>query len=186
MSYLTTLKEMRTKRIMKPVTITKTQLEDVIGHLTYMQSAMNAQVLRYVIIDHADEKIFNMTNLPQSHEVALSNQPSAYIVIGTLGDKPDTKVLGMDIGIALEIIKETLFEQKLDCVSINSVDCDQLKSYLNIAAYYPKNIVAIGASDMKVTVEVGSSKTGTDKLADGTHIVYKLAKDTLILKPDIK
>ncbi|MDR1782421.1 MAG: hypothetical protein LBR40_05445 [Bacilli bacterium] len=180
MNYLDKLKAMRTKRVMEPTKVEHEDLVDVIKHLTYMQSALNAQVLRYVIIDHPCEDVFNMTNFPTKHMVSSDNQPSAYIVIGTEKKMPDTKLLGMDIGVALEIIKEALFDKGLDCVSINSIDINKLKAYLNIDDFYPEDIVAIGKSNMKVNIEITNDKTGTAKNEKGEHVVYKLSKDALL------
>ncbi|MDR3215046.1 MAG: hypothetical protein LBT75_02045 [Bacilli bacterium] len=182
MKYLDILKQMRSKRLMNPTNISKQDLEDVVEHLVYMQNARNLQQLRYVIIDHADEAIFKMTNLVSDHKIPLENAPSAYLIIGTLHDVNPNKLLGMDIGIASQIIKEACFEKGYDTITINNVALKELADYVNKPGFYPQNIIAIGVSTMEIKTIVNNKQTGTTKDEHNNHVVYKLDKDTLLMK----
>lgn len=183
MSYLNVLKELRTKREMNPVEISDVELDYVIEHLVYAASGRNAQILRYVIInDKRKEEVFNLTNLPSNHNISLEQQPSAYIIIGTQTKMPQSNMLGLDMGIAVQIIREALYELEYNSVCINAIlDRDKLKEVIAIEDFYPENVIAIGKSNMKVNVVVNKERVGTSK-ENGVHTVYKLDKDTLIKK----
>lgn len=183
MKYLEILKKLRTKRVMKPVKINNNDLKHVITHVRYAASARNIQPLRYVLISEPAnvKQTYLGTNLPKTHGIKDEQAPSAFIIIGI--DKAYSlpeMTLGMDIGIASQIIRETLLELDLNSIPINMFDHAQIKKLINDETYQPLHCIAIGKSTMEVNIYEGNHTPTYFFDKDGGFNVAKLTEEELI------
>lgn len=185
MSYQDKLKQMRTKRMMESCDISITELESIVSHTSYQASAKNIMPLRYVLINDKSlvSDIFNITNLVTMHNIDDTNKPSAFILIGTEEEyslKSDL-ILGMDIGISYQIIREAIYEMGYNDICIFSFDKQKILKILDLNTFKPCLLVAIGKSKMPVNLDL-TNKTRMYFDEDNQYHLNKLDLETMIIK----
>lgn len=183
-NYLETLKQLRSKREMERSNVTLDELSDVIEHARYAASARNQQRLRYALVcdDEAVDVMFNATNLPVTHNIDATQAPSAFIVIGILEDaQPDFR-LGIDCGIAVQVIRESLLEKGYASVDILSFDKKVFKERIGVENFYPLNIISVGKSIQQVDIEDSNEDVTNYRNDQDIHTVRKLTTNKLIIK----
>lgn len=182
MDYLTKLKNLRTQREMIACEVSDKLLYDAIEHVRYASSARNLQILRYALInDSKKDDIFAVTNLPVVHNISEDQAPSAYIVIGALTERKQENLYGMDMGIAVQIIREYLFDQGYASVCINSFNRSKVKEIVGNDDFYPENLIAIGCSKQIVNIEDSVEEVSNYRNEKNEHTVRKLTAETLII-----
>ncbi|MDL2211720.1 hypothetical protein LJB88_02465 [Erysipelotrichaceae bacterium OttesenSCG-928-M19] len=182
MAYYDVIKNLRTQREMEATIISSEFLLSVIDHVRLASSARNEQILRYALVnDDKRDLIFNTTNLPISHKIPLEEAPSAYIVIGTFRKRNQETLYGIDIGIAVQIIREYLFEQDYASVCINSFDRAKVKEIIGVEDFYPENLIAIGKSHQVIRLEDSDEEVNNYRNDNNEHTVKKLKTDKLVI-----
>ena len=179
-----TLKKMRSRRIMNPTNISKDILIGAIEHVRYASSAKNNQILRYALFSEKDklDVLFKATNLPIGHGIKDENAPSAYISICYEAVNNNTWLVGIDIGIAAQIIREYLFDQGLDSVCIYSFNRNVVEGLINNKKYKPELLISIGKSDENVNIVSSDEEVGNFKDENNDQCVRKLTSKSLIIE----
>lgn len=183
MTYKQELKETRTKRMMTPCQIETPFLQEIIEHVRYAASAKNEQIIRYALINEPEKvkTIFEATNLYTTHVIPHEAAPSAFIVMGTMNKNYHDILLGIDMGIAYQIIREYLHQQGYCDICIFSFDRNRVKTVIEKTIFEPQLLVAIGKSDQVVNV-FDSQENGYFKNEQGEHCINKLTAKTLMIK----
>lgn len=183
MSYLQILKNMRTKREMEPEVIPYELLYNAISHARLGASARNGQLLRYALINEHEQvrTLFQNCSLSTIHAIELEQAPSAFIVIGTLESEIHEMLIGIDMGIAYQIIREYLFNIGYSDVCIYSFERTVAKQVVGVDGFVPHLLIAIGKSYQKVNV-VDSDTNGYFRNEAGEFCVNKILEDHLIIK----
>jgi len=181
--YLEELKALRTKREMEPCEVSMEDLEKTIEAARYTASAMNAQRIRAVLVNDKDisKKMFDGCNLPTKHQIPDHQACSAFIVLGQEEDKEADFVLGLDVGIWIQAIREALHTLGYVSVDLHTFNRNIYKELINLDNFYALNVIGIGKSNQEVRV-VDASEGGTFKDENKIHHVRKLTTDQLIVK----
>lgn len=183
MDYLAFLKNLRTRREMKPTKISYEDLEEVINNVSYAASARNIKPLRYVLITEPTnvKDVYLKTNLSKTHNISGNEAPSAFIIIGTENEYPLPELtLGMDVGIACQIIRESLLYKGLSSVPINLFNHEQIKELINDENFRALHCIAIGKSDMEVKIYEGKHDPEYFFDEEDIFTIAKLGVDELI------
>ncbi|MEG0284225.1 MAG: hypothetical protein RR543_05180 [Erysipelotrichales bacterium] len=183
MDYLEFLKDMRTRRIMDQITIEKNALIEIIEHTRYCASAVNQQILRYAYFnqDNDLQTIFESTNLVKRHKIETKNRPSAFIVIGTSSRQKASTMLGIDIGISIQTIREAAKLKGYDSICIMSFNKEVVKGLVK-EEFYPECLIAIGKSSQEIRIVDSKEDVGYFRDEDNIHTLNKLTLDKLIVK----
>lgn len=183
MQYLEILKKTRTKREMKAELIDMSVLENAIEHVRFGASARNAQQIRFALFNDQKnvKELFENCSLKTSHNVSDDHAPSAFIVMGTMTDDFHDMLIGIDMGILYQIIREYLYNLGYTDVCIYSFDRNVCKKVVNRTNFVPHLLVAIGKSDQKVFA-VDSHENGYFKDENNIHCVNKMYASDLIIR----
>lgn len=183
MSYLNTLTNLRSRREMYATTIDDNVLISAIEHVRLGCTARNSQTLRYALINDPKQvrDIFEGTNLPTAHEVTDEQMPSAFIVIGQEKEILQNNLLGIDIGIAVQIIREYLLEEDLASVCIYSFNRNATKQIIGNELFNPECLISIGKSCQIVHLEDSDENVANYRNDNNEHTTRKLNVDTLVI-----
>ncbi len=184
MSYLETVKKLRSKREFKQEFVEMNLLEQAIEHVRYAAAARNNQVLRYALVNNKDvnQQIFELSNLKSQHKIPNHQQPMAYIILGSNEKMGNNPLFNIDTGIATQIIREALAEIGLASVPVFTFDRDKTKEILNNNSFYPELLIAIGYSNQVVSVVDSNEEVGYYRDDNNVHTIRKLKKEALIIK----
>ena len=177
------------RRFDQSVAISQETLRELVGLTTRVPSAMNAQALRYILINDAQKNATIFENLawaaalPDWPGPSEGERPSAYVVVLT-----DTRIKSMpdvDAGIAMQTMLLGAAERGLGGCMFGSIRKAAVVEALQIPEHVELRwIVALGKPVEKVVLEpmgaAGSTKYHRD--ADRTHYVPKRSLDDLILQ----
>lgn len=185
MSYLELLKNLRSQREMEATKLDEKLFDEVIEHLRYAANGRNMQVLRYAYLSEPSvvQEVFNLTNLPSIHKITDEQKPSAFIVIGYTGEKTNDMLLGMDVGIASQIIREFYHEKgfaSLVVYTVNKLGINKLLGF-DKEEFDTICVIPLGKSNQVVHVE-DSNEAGYYKNEQGEQVVKKLTSDILVVK----
>lgn len=176
------------RRFDQSVEISQETLRELVGLTTRVPSAMNAQALRYILINDAQKNAAIFENLawaaalPDWPGPSEGERPSAYVVVLT-----DTRIESLpdvDAGIAMQTILLGAAERGLGGCMFGSIRKAAVTEALQIPEHFELRwIIALGKPIEKVVLEPmgadGSTKYHRD--ADGTHVVPKRSLEDLIL-----
>ena len=183
MTYLEKLRQLRSRREMEPTTIKTELLVEAIEHARLGASGRNSQQLRFVLVnDDQVTNLFNLTNLPSTHKIKAEQKPSAFIVLGCLEEKKGDTLVGIDLGIATQIIREYLAAKDYASLCIYSFNRIEAKKLIGIDNFYPDLVIAIGKSNQVVKVEDSKEDVTNYRNENNEHTVRKLTSEKLILK----
>lgn len=175
-----------TRRFDSSYKVDTKDLMEIIDLARQTSSAMNAQPLKYMIIN--DKKYFDIVHKPikwASHlntwNQSEDEKPSAYILI--LNDKSIDSFAMVDIGISLQTIMLALNTKGLSGCALASIDKELYKKELNIASNIePFLAIAVGKKDEEIKIVDLQNSTGYYRDQDGTHCVPKRALEDVLLK----
>lgn len=183
MDYKKFLENLRTKREFKQEEITFEVLENAVDCATYAASAKNSQVIRYALIKESDlcDEIYSETGLNLKYKIPFEKAPTAYIVMGVIENDLTEFILGMDVGIAAQIIRESLALDGVASVDVNMFNKEKVQELLNISDFKPVHLIALGYSDQKVQVFKGDHDPRNFQDENGIYNVSKLKLEDVVL-----
>jgi nitroreductase len=130
-------------------------------------SAKNLQPLEYLIVDDKKlyEKIFENVYFGGETEKLRTekNKPTAYILV-LVNKKIRSKFSEHDVGLAIENIVLTAWEEKIGCCIMGAIKREKLKKIFKIPSNYHLDLVlALGYPAEKPVLEEGRRKYWRDK-----------------------
>ncbi len=178
------------RRFWEDVPVSHETLIELVDLARLTASAGNRQPLRYVLSATAERnaQIFAtlgwagyLTDWPGPEE---NERPTAYIIVLTESDTPQTLILGTDLGIASQTILLAASERGLGGCIFHSVKRERLANALGIPEGYDiLQVIALGKPKEKVLIEEipagGDIKYWRD--AEDVHHVPKRKLEDVIL-----
>lgn len=183
MDYKNFLESLRTKREFKQEEVTYEILEKAVECATYAASAKNSQVLRYALVKEKDlcDEIYAETGLNLKYKIPFDKSPMAYIVMGAIENDLTDFILGMDTGIAAQIIRESLALDGVASVDVNMFNKEKVQESLNFNDFKPIHLIALGYSDQEIKVFNGDHEPRNFQDEEGNYNVSKLKLEDVVV-----
>ena len=148
-------------------------LRELVRMTRYTPSACNQQVLRYRLVTHEEAPLELHLPLPDT-------QPEAFIVVCC--DKPESKLVNMDLGIVLQTMLLRATEMGLNGLIIGAFNRESLRLALNISST-PIAVLAVGKGIENIQlVDIRQDDDHKYYRRDGIHYVPKVVLDDLIIE----
>lgn len=160
-------------------------LRELVRMTRYTPSACNQQVLRYRLVTHEEaplvlKEIKLGAALPELHLPLPDTQPEAFIVVCC--DKPESKLVDMDLGIVLQTMLLRATEMGLNGLIIGAFNRESLRLSLNIPST-PIAVLAVGKGIENIQlVDIRQDDDHKYYRRDGIHYVPKVILDDLIIE----
>ncbi len=176
------------RRFKQDSPISRATLEELVALTTKVPSAMNAQPLRYILVNDTTTNATIFENLawagalPDWPGPKDGERPAAYIVV--LGDTRIKSLSAVDSGIAMQTMLLGAVERELGGCIFGSIQRKPVAAALEVPEHLEILwIVALGVPVETVVLEAvpadGSMKYHRDE--NGTHYVPKRSLDEVII-----
>lgn len=165
-------------------TVTRKELETIVGATTLIPSGMNRQTLRYRLVtaEEAGQVLPLITlgaALPEEHLPKPGSEPQAFII--ACSTAPESRVVDIDLGIAAQTMLLKATEMGLNGIFILNCQPVRLQEALGLP-YRPLAVIAIGKGAENIYLKpVTAGEELTYYRKDGVHFVPKLQVEDLIL-----
>jgi nitroreductase len=167
-------------------TVAMRQLETIVSVNTKLPSGLNAQTLRFRLLDAAGGgdtfcRLLHLGGfLPELHLPAPGTEPQAFIIVCSTG--PESPVVDIDLGISLQSMALKAVEIGLNALIVRAFNRQEVKGVLGLPLE-PLAVLAVGKGIE--TIVLDEVPAGSDlryyRSADGSHHVPKLRQEDLIL-----
>ncbi|MBP5341654.1 MAG: nitroreductase family protein [Bacteroidales bacterium] len=169
----------------KNYVVSRAELERITGVCSRIPSGCNQQVLRFFLVtrDNGAERVLPLIRLgaalPELHLPFPGTEPEAFIICCTTAK--ETKLVDIDLGIALQSMTLKAVEMGLNGLIIGAFNHEQLKEAFQLE-YEPIAVLAIGkGSDRIELTPIHADESHAYYRRDGIHYVPKVQADELIL-----
>lgn len=169
----------------KEYVVSRAELERIVGVCTRIPSGCNQQVLRYFLVtkETGADRVLPLIKmgaaLPELHLPFPGTEPEAFIVCCTAAT--ETKLVDIDLGIALQSMALKAVEMGLNTLMIGAFDHKRLREEFNLPME-PLMILAVGKGIEKIElVPSGADEPRAYYRRDGIHYVPKVRLNDLIL-----
>lgn len=169
----------------KNYVVSRAELERITGVCSRIPSGCNQQVLRFFLVtrDSGAERVLPLIRLgaalPELHLPFPGTEPEAFIICCTTAK--ETKLVDIDLGIALQSMTLKAVEMGLNGLIIGAFNHEQLKEAFQLE-YEPIAVLAIGkGSDRIELTPIHADESHAYYRRDGIHYVPKVQADELIL-----
>lgn len=169
----------------KAYKVSRAELERIVSVCTKIPSARNQQVLRYYLVTHDSgaEEVLGLVKmgaaLPELHLPLVDTEPEAFIICCSVA--PETKLVDIDLGIALQTMLLKAVEMGLNGLIIGAFNKERLCEVFDLQ-YTPLAILAIGKGAEKIELVRCSADAPRNYWREGsTHYVPKLGLDDILL-----
>ncbi|MBP5645460.1 MAG: nitroreductase family protein [Bacteroidales bacterium] len=179
------LKNRSHRAYLKDYVVSRAELERIVAVGSRIPSACNQQVLRYRLVTRGPESDIILGNirlgaaLPELHLPCPGTEPEAFIVVCSTA--PETKLVDIDLGIAIQSMLLKAVEMGLNGIAIGAFNRENVKRDLDLPLD-PLMILAIGkGSDRIQLVPIHESDPHAYYRDGGTHYVPKIPATELIV-----
>jgi len=169
----------------KEYVVSRQELERIVGVCSKLPSGCNQQVLRYRLVTRgleADSLLANIrlgALLPELHLPQAGTEPEAFIVI--CSTVPESKLVDIDMGIALQSMLLKAVEMGLNGIAIGAFDKAAVREALHLPLE-PLMLLAVGKGMEKIElVPIHSDDSHAYYRREGVHYVPKVAAKELII-----
>lgn len=170
---------------LKDYVVRREELERIVGVCSRIPSACNQQTLRYRLVTRdtgADIVLENIklgAALPELHLPFPGTEPEAFIVV--CSTTPETKLVDIDLGIALQSMLLKAVEMGLAGIAIGAFNRENVKRGLALPLD-PLMILAIGKGIEKIELTpIHADEPHAYYRKDGIHYVPKIPAKELIV-----
>ncbi|MBR5736707.1 MAG: nitroreductase family protein [Bacteroidales bacterium] len=169
----------------RSVEVSEDQLLEMVKTVTWVASGMNAQPLRFRLVTGEEAaKVHPLVKLgaalPEEHLPHPGEEPSAYIVVGSV--VPENRIVDMDLGIAAQSILLKATEMGFGGIFILNFNPEAVQQELSMQLK-PIAVLAIGKPSERIFLmpcNAGDSLNYYRK--EGIHYVPKIKIEDLIIK----
>lgn len=179
------LKNRSHRAFLKEYVVSRAELERIVAVGSRIPSACNQQVLRYRLVTKGPEADIILGNirlgaaLPELHLPTPGTEPEAFIVVCSTA--PETKLVDIDLGIAIQSMLLKAVEMGLNGIAIGAFNRENVRRDLDLPLD-PLMILAIGkGSDRIQLVPIHESDPHAYYRDGGTHYVPKIPATELIV-----
>lgn len=169
----------------KTYVVSRAELERIVSVCTKIPSGCNQQVLRYWLVnrDSGADRVLPLVKmgaaLPELHLPLPGTEPEAFIVC--CSTTSETKLVDIDLGIALQSMLLKAVEMGLNGLIIGAFNREKLREALSLP-FDPIALLAIGKGAEHIElVPTGADAPRAYWREGGTHFVPKVRLDDLIL-----
>ena len=179
------LKNRSHRGYLKDYVVSRAELERIVSVCSRIPSACNQQVLRYHLVTKGPESDIILRNirlgaaLPELHLPFPGTEPEAFIVV--CSTVPETKLVDIDLGIAIQSMLLKAVEMGLNGIAIGAFNRENVKCGLDLTIE-PLMILAIGkGTDRIQLVPIHEEDSHAYYREDGTHCVPKIPAAELVV-----
>jgi len=179
------LKNRSHRAFLKDYVVSRAELERIVAVCSRIPSARNQQVLRYRLVTRGPESDIILRNirlgaaLPELHLPSPGTEPEAFIVVCSTA--PETKLVDIDLGIAIQSMLLKAVEMGLGGIAIGAFNRENVRRDLDLPLD-PLMILAIGkGSDRIQLVPIHEGDSHAYYRDGGTHFVPKIPAKELIV-----
>ena len=169
----------------KAYVVSRAELERIVGVCTKLPSGCNQQVLRYWLVtkENGADRLLPLLKmgaaLPELHLPAEGTEPEAFIICCSVA--PESKLVDIDLGIALQSMALKAVEMGLNTLMIGAFNREKVKEAFSLPLE-PLMLLAVGkGTDRIELVPTGADAPRAYYRRDGVHYVPKVRLDDLIL-----
>lgn len=169
----------------KQYVVSRHELERIVGVCSRIPSGCNQQVLRYFLVtrDSGAERVLACIRmgaaLPELHLPFPGTEPEAFIVCCSVAK--ETKLVDIDLGIALQSMALKAVEMGLNTLMIGAFNREQLKETLGLELE-PLMVLAVGKGAERIElVPTDEEAPRAYYRRDGVHYVPKVRASDLIM-----
>lgn len=169
----------------KAYVVSRAELERIVSVCTKIPSGCNQQALRFWLVtrDSGADKVLPLVRmgaaLPELHLPTPGTEPEAFIVCCSAAK--ETKLIDIDLGIALQSMALKAAEMGLNTLMIGAFNREELGKALDLPCE-PLMLLAVGkGTDNIKLVPIGQDEPRAYWRENGTHFVPKVRLDDLIL-----
>lgn len=170
---------------LKDYVVKREELERIVGVCSKLASGCNQQVLRYHLVTRGEESEHVLqcirlgAALPELHLPLPGTEPEAFII--ACCGVPESKLVDMDLGIALQSMSLKAVEMGLNALIIGAFNKAEVKTLLP-DGMEPLAILAVGKGIEKIElVPIAPGESHAYYRQEGVHYVPKVqAKDLIV------
>jgi nitroreductase len=169
----------------KAYVVSRAELERIVGVCTKLPSGCNQQVLRYWLVtkENGADRLLPLLKmgaaLPELHLPAEGTEPEAFIICCSVA--PESKLVDIDLGIALQSMALKAVEMGLNTLMIGAFNREKVKEAFSLP-HEPLMLLAVGkGADHIELVPTDADAPRAYYRRDGVHYVPKVRLDDLIL-----
>lgn len=170
---------------LKDYVVKREELERIVGVCSKLSSGCNQQVLRYHLVTRGEESEHVLrcirlgAALPELHLPLPGTEPEAFII--ACCGVPESKLVDMDLGIALQSMSLKAVEMGLNALIIGAFNKAEVKTLLP-DGMEPLAILAVGKGIEKIElVPIAPGESHAYYRQEGVHYVPKVqAKDLIV------
>lgn len=169
----------------KAYVVSRAELERIVGVCTKLPSGCNQQVLRYWLVtkETGADRLLPLLKmgaaLPELHLPVEGTEPEAFIICCSV--VPESKLVDIDLGIALQSMALKAVEMGLNTLMIGAFNREKVKEAFSLPLE-PLMLLAVGkGADRIELVPTGADAPRAYYRRDGVHYVPKVRLDDLIL-----
>lgn len=179
------LKNRSHRGYLKDYVVSRAELDRIVSVCSRIPSACNQQVLRYHLVTRGPESDIILRNirlgaaLPELHLPFPGTEPEAFIVV--CSTVPETKLVDIDLGIAIQSMLLKAVEMGLNGIAIGAFNRENVKCGLDLTIE-PLMILAIGkGTDRIQLVPIHEEDSHAYYREDGRHCVPKIPAAELVV-----
>lgn len=169
----------------KAYVVSRAELERIVGVCSKLPSGCNQQVLRYLLVtkDTGADKVLPLIKmgaaLPELHLPLPGTEPEAFIIC--CSTSKETKLVDIDLGIALQSMALKAVEMGLNTLMIGAFDREKMKEAFNLDLE-PLMVLAVGKGIERIElVPTDADAPRAYYRKDGIHYVPKVKACDLII-----
>lgn len=169
----------------KAYVVSRTELERIVGVCTRIPSGCNQQTLRYFLVtkDSGADRLLPLVKmgaaLPELHLPFPGTEPEAFIICCSV--TPESKLVDIDLGIALQSMALKAVEMGLNTLMIGAFNREKLRAEFNLP-YEPLMVLAVGKGAERIElVPTDADAPRAYYRRDGVHYVPKVRLSDLII-----
>ena len=169
----------------KNYVVSRAELERIVSVCTKLPSGCNQQVLRYWLVtkETGADRLLPLLKmgaaLPELHLPVEGTEPEAFIICCSVA--PESKLVDIDLGIALQSMALKAVEMGLNTLMIGAFNREKVKEAFSLPLE-PLMLLAVGkGADRIELVPTGADAPRAYYRRDGVHYVPKVRIDDLIL-----
>lgn len=178
-------KNRSTRGYNKNYVVSRAELERIVGVCTRIPSGRNQQTLRYFLVtkDTGADRLLPLVKmgaaLPELHLPFPGTEPEAFIICCSVAT--ESKLVDIDLGIALQSMALKTVEMGLNCLMIGAFNREKLRDEFELP-YVPLMVLAVGKGDEHIElVPTDADAPRAYYRRDGVHYVPKVRLSDIII-----
>ena len=170
----------------KQYVVSRAELERIVAVCSRIPSGCNRQSLRFLPVtrDTGADRLLPLLKmgaaLPELHLPLPGTEPEAFIIC--CSTTPESKLVDIDLGIALQSMALKAVEMGLNTLMIGAFNAEKVQEAFSLP-YPPLMILAVGKGAERIELTpIHADESHAYYRKEGIHYVPKVLPDELIIK----